>query len=451
MTTTIETALSHPETTAWLEAHEAFLSALAGEAPAFVEALRARAIAHFSEIGFPTTRDEEWRFTNVAPVVRARYAAAPTGGEEVTLEQIGPFTYPDCTQLVFVNGRYTPAFSTVGDLPDGTVTAGLADAFTGHADLLEEHLGRYADFQGHAFAALNTAHLRDGALIYVPKGAILRDPIHLLYLTTEESSPQVLYPRTLLILDEDSQATVIESYAGLGRGKYLNCPVTEIAVGDYAVLEHYKIQQESLEASHMAMQKVRLGRSTTVTSQNIALGGGFVRNDVRALLDDEGGDCTLDGLYLTSGTQFVDNHMKVDHAKPNCRSFAMYKGILDGKSRAVFNGLIHVHKDAQKTDGIQTNRNLLLSREALVNTNPQLLIFADDVKCTHGSTVGEIDREALFYLRSRGIGLEAARSLLVYAFASEFVNKIQFEPVRKDLEESLFTRLPKGEIVRQAV
>lgn len=437
--------------TGWLEDFEVFLKERKAHEPAFLTGLRRRAIGRFEEIGFPTTRDEQWRFTSVAPIAKGRFVRVVPDNNGIDPEQVGTFSYVGCTQLVFVNGHLSRPYSTYNDLPEGTVVCGLADALKEYPDLVEAHLGRYVHFEQQAFAALNTAFAADGAFVYVPRGTVVHTPIHLLFLSTGGKAPLVSYPRSLIILDENSQATVIETYAGIAGAGYFTCPVTEIVSGDYAFLEHYKIQQDGAGAFHMANQHLYMGMNSTATSQNIALGGSLVRNEVIAELNAEGADCTLNGLYITRGTQFVDNHMLVEHAKPNCRSFELYKGILDEQSRAVFNGLIHVHPGAQKTDGIQSNQNLLLSDKALVNTNPQLLIYADDVRCTHGSTVGQLDRNALFYLRSRGIGEEAARSLLIYAFASEFVEKIQFEPVRRDLEEFLFTRLPKGEIVRQAV
>jgi Fe-S cluster assembly protein SufD len=447
---TMTEALSQKGIEAWLAEYERFSASLNAE-PAFRGELRRRAIDRFGTIGFPTTRMEDWRFTSVAPITGQTFIRATPTHNGIDPVEVGTFAYMDCTELVFINAHFSADYSTIHELPDGVVVTSLAEAMQSHPELVEQHLGRYLRFEENAFAALNTAFAEDGAFIYVPKGAVVREPLHLLFLATNGDEPLVSYPRNLFVLDENSQATIIETYASGGDHTYLSCPVTEIVTGDYALLDHYRIQQESLAAFHMANQTLYMQQSATADSQNITLGGGLVRNDVHALLDAEGSDCTLNGLYLTRGTQLVDNHMLVEHAKPNCRSYELYKGILDEQSRAVFNGLIHVHPGAQKTDGIQSNRNLLLSSDALVNTNPQLLIFADDVRCTHGSTVGELDRDAMFYLRSRGISREAAQSLLIYAFASEFVEKIRFEPVRKDVEEFLFTRLPKGEIVRQAV
>ncbi len=448
---TTDTTMSRDRRQAWLENYQAFTDQSTAEAPERIAILRRQGIETFERIGFPSTRDEEWKSTNVAPLAATDFRY-PEALECVTEpDEVGTFSYLDAHQLVFLNGRFCAEYSTLFELPAGVVVTSLQDALEHHPDLVGEHLGRYLDFSQHAFAALNTAHLRDGAFVYVPAGAVLEHPLHLLFLTTGVPGPLMSWPRNLIVMGENSQATIIESYASASEHPYLTGAVSEIVVSDYAVLEHYKVQQEGLKGSHLATTHLRLGRSSTLTSQNISLGGGFVRNDVIAELTGEGGDCTLNGLYLTTGTQFVDNHMRVEHIAPNCHSYELYKGILEERSRAVFNGLIHVHPGAQQTDGVQANRNLLLSPEALVNSNPQLLIFADDVKCTHGSTVGQLDKDAVFYLRSRGIGEDAARSLLIYAFASEFVEKIRFEPLRRDLEEYLFTRLPKGDIVRQAV
>jgi Fe-S cluster assembly protein SufD len=259
----------------------------------------------------------------------------------------------------------------------------------------------------------------------------------------------VTFPRNLFVAGENSQVKLVETYAG--EGAYFTCPVTELVAGPASVVDHYKLQIESREAFHMATFQIEAERSCTPSSHSISIGGALVRNDVNAVLDGEGIDCILHGLYLGEGRQVIDNHMRGEHAKPHCASHELDKGVLDGAARSVFNGLIHVHPGAQKTDAKQSNRNLLLSGSAIANSNPQLEIFADDVKCTHGSTVGQLDEDATFYLRSRGIGEEAARSLLTYAFASDIVERIKVEPLRRHLEEFLFARLPQGEVVRQAV
>jgi Fe-S cluster assembly protein SufD len=428
--------------------------------PNYVHALRAEAIGRFSEIGFPKSRDEQWRFTNVSPIARLRFRRPSRETPTIDPASLAPLVWEAAATLVFVDGRFAPGLSQPGELPAGTFVGSLAEALErkpGRRDL-EPWLGARASFDRHAFVALNTAYFEDGAFLWLPKGTVLERPIHLLFLTGGTTAkgdlPVAAFPRNLIVAGESSQLRVVETYAAVGasrKGVYLNGPITELYAGPNAAVDHYKVQRESHEAFHMATFEVYQDRSSTVSSHSISLGGGLVRNDVNALLDGEGSDTILNGLYMIGGRQFVDHHMRVEHAKPHCTSHELFKGVLDGHARSIFNGLIHVRHGAQKTDAKQSNRNLLLSKNAVANSNPQLEIFADDVKCTHGSTVGQLDDDAIFYLRSRGIGAEAARSLLTYAFASDIVERIKVEPVRKDLEEFLFTALPKGEVVRQAV
>ncbi|HEV7504691.1 MAG TPA: Fe-S cluster assembly protein SufD [Thermoanaerobaculia bacterium] len=421
----------------------------AGVEPAFVQALRRAGLERFAALGFPTTKQEEWRLTNVGPIAQGTFHRSQGDPNGIVPEQIAPYDFPAAARLVFVDGRYSSRLSSSTGLPSGVVVTSLAAALAASPELVEPWLGQLASFEQQPFVALNTAFLGDGAFIHVPRGAT-SGLIHVLFLSSsEDGRATVSYPRNLFVAGENSQLTVVETYAGTGA--YFNCPVTELVAGRNSVVDHYKVQRESREAFHMATFQVQGERDSVPRSHSISLGGGLVRNDVNAVLAGEGIDCTLNGLYLVDGRQHVDNHMRVEHAKPHCSSHELYKGVLDGKGRAVFNGLIHVHPGAQKTDAKQSNRNLLISREAVANSNPQLEIYADDVKCTHGSTVGQLDEDAVFYLRSRGIGEEAARSLLTWAFASDIVERIKVEPVRKDLEEFLFARLPKGEIVRQAV
>lgn len=433
----------------YLAAHDRFLAELPAGEPAFLHALRRLAIERFAALGFPTNRQEEWRQTNVAPIAQGTFARPESDPNGVDPEQIASLVFDAAARLVFVDGRFSSRLSSVGKLPEGVVVASLAEALSTMPEKVEPWLGQLARFENHPFVALNTAFLHDGAFVWVPRGAVA-GPVHVLFLSSGESGrATVSFPRNLFVAGENSQLSIVETYAG--TGPYFNCPVTELVAGPSSIVDHYKVQRESREAFHMATFQVQGDRSSVPSSHSISLGGGLVRNDVNAVLDGEGIDCILNGLYLLEGNQFVDNHMRVEHAKPHCASHELYKGVLDGKARSIFSGLIHVHKGAQKTDAKQSNRNLLLSRDAVASSNPQLEIYADDVKCTHGSTVGQLDEDAVFYLRSRGIGADAARSLLTYAFASDIVERIKVEPVRKDLEEFLFARLPKGDVVRQAV
>ncbi|HLX08458.1 MAG TPA: Fe-S cluster assembly protein SufD [Thermoanaerobaculia bacterium] len=441
---------------------EAFRRELPPDEPAALVALRRAAIERFAILGFPTTRQEEWRFTSLAPLAREVFQRAPSPAlaPRPGPADLAPWIFEAAARLVFVDGRFAPELST-GDgtvlAPDapaspgapGILVASLAGALAREPRRLESHLGRHTPFQDRPFVALNTAFLRDGAVVLAPRGAVVERPIHLLYLSTAGAAPMVSYPRNLIVAGEGSQLTVVETY--VGEGVYFSCGVTELIAGAGAVVDHYKVQRESREAYHLATLQVHGERDSAISSHSVSLGGSLVRNDVNALLDGEGINCILNGLYLAEDRQVVDNHMRVEHAKPHCASHELYKGILDGKARSVFNGLIHVHPGAQKTDAKQSNRNLLLSADAIANSNPRLEIFADDVKCTHGSTVGQLDDDAVFYLRSRGIGEAAARSLLTYAFASDVLARIKVEPVRRDLEEFLFARLPQGDVVRQAV
>jgi len=437
---------------AYVAEFESFRVSRPASEPGFVSDLRRRAIDRFAELGFPTLHQEAWRKTDVRPVSQGSFARA-TGPSPVPAAALAPHLFDGALRLVFVDGFLAPELSHLDGLPEGVYLGSLAAALEAEPERVEPYLGRHARFDDHPFVALNTAFFADGAFLHVPRGTVVEAPIHLLFLTTVEAAgdPVVAYPRNLLVAGEASQATVLETYAAFGAGCYLDCPVTEVVAEAAAVLDHYKVQHEAREAFHLATLQVRQERDSNFFSHAISAGGDVTRNDVNAWLADSGIQCTLNGLYMVNGTQLVDNHMRVDHAAPHCNSYELYKGVLDGKARAVFNGLIHVHPDAQRTDAKQSNRNLLLSRGALASSNPQLEIFADDVKCTHGSTVGQLDAEAVFYLRSRGIAEDAAKSLLTYAFASDIVQRIKIEPVRKDLEEFLFERLPRGEIVRQAV
>jgi Fe-S cluster assembly protein SufD len=374
----------------------------------------------------------------------------------------------------------------VGSLPAGVRATNLATAFADEPRLLEQHLARYADYQDHAFVALNTAFMEDGGFVHVPKGVILEKPIYLLFISTREDRPSVSHSRNLILIERESQATIIEGYIGLdgvaesrnsklesrnsklenrpasglanfefpvssfGHQVYFTNAVTEIVVGEGAVVHHAKLQQESERAFHIATVQIEQERSSNVTNHSVALGGALVREDTNVVLDGEGAENLLNGLYVVAGSQHVDNHTVIDHAKPHCNSREVYKGVLDGASQGVFNGKIIVRKDAQKTDAKQSNKNLLLSEDAVINTKPQLEIYADDVKCTHGATVGQIDPDAIFYLRSRGIGLEEARSLLTYAFANDVLGRINYQPLRDKLKDALFARLAeKSEVGSQ--
>jgi Fe-S cluster assembly protein SufD len=414
---------------------------------AWFRELRRSALDSFQRLGFPTTHDEEWRFTSVAPIARVPFQLAPAA-KLPSAGELGGFSFGSWSgiQLVFVNGIYSTKLSSKTGQPNGLLVGSLSEALEGHSDRLQAHVGRYASYSVEAFAALNTAFASDGAFVYLPKGCVVEQPIHLLFLSSAESSEsRVCHPRILVLAEENSQAQVLESYGSVGQGICFTNAVTELVAAENAFIDHYRLQRESLETFHVSTVQAHLGRGANVSTQSISLGGSLVRNHVNAVLDGEGGEATLNGFYLVNGRQHVDNHTSIDHAKPHCNSHELYKGILDGKARGVFNGRIIVRPDAQKTDSKQTNKNLILSEEALVNTNPQLEIYADDVKCTHGATIGQLDAESIFYLRSRGIDHESARHLLTYAFAGDFIHRLKIGPLRVALETSLFARLAEGQ------
>jgi Fe-S cluster assembly protein SufD len=426
--------------------------------PSWVHRIRKAAISRFATLGFPTARQEEWKYTSVAPIARIPFKPAGDESDGLTKESVAPHTLGQaaCAQLVFVNGRYSSLLSSLNSLPAGVKTGSLAAALDSGSAMVEPYLARHASYTEHPFVALNTAFIQDGAFVFIPEGQVVERPIHLLFVSTAPASTElsagfdlaqgragkaiVSHPRNLILAADDSQATIVESYIGLTGGVYFTNAVTEIVAGENAAVAHYKVQRESEEAFHIATVQVSLNHNSNFSSHSIDLGGALVRNDMNAVLDGQGIDCVLDGLYMVAGRQHVDNHTRIDHVKPHCSSRELYKGVLGGRSKGVFNGKIYVHKDAQKTDAKQTNKNLLLSGDAVVNTKPQLEIYADDVKCTHGSTIGQLDQEAIFYLRSRGIDLEAARDLLTYAFASEMIRRIKVEPIRAQLEGLLLAR-----------
>jgi Fe-S cluster assembly protein SufD len=406
------------------------------------------ALDRFLALGFPTTRDEEWRFTNVAPIAdKAFTSVPPPGGQPATpAGEVDAFRLPRAgAELVFVDGWFAPALSRPGTLPRGIRTGSLAAALTSDGHDVAAQLGRVAPVDRLPFVALNTAFLADGAWVQVPARMVVEDPVHLLFISTGAAGGfSISHPRVLIVLGEESQATVVETYAGAGDARYFTNAVTEIVLGDNAVLDHYKFQRESPEAYHIGAIHLTTHRNGNAASHSISLGGALVRNDIVAALDGEGSECTLNGLYLADGHRLVDNHTTIDHARPHCGSREIYKGILAGRARGVFNGKIIVRPDAQKTDAKQTNRALLLSEDAQINTKPQLEIFANDVKCTHGAAVGQLDDEAVFYMRSRGLGLDAARGMLIHAFAADVLNRMPLEPVRTEVEAILRRHLSRA-------
>lgn len=406
--------------------------------------IRKEAISSFGKLGFPTTRDEEWKYTNIAPLVQIPFKPATPGKIGLTSETLThlPFGNLPPAHLVFVNGHCAQHLSSSTGTEDMELRS-LASALDRHPQLLEPHLGRHAGYQDHAFVALNTAFMSDGAFLYVPSGKRVESPIYILFIASAGEEAIASFPRNLIVVGSGSQVTIVEIYVGLKKQVYLTNAVTEVVLEENAVAEHYKLQWESEEAFHIATLQVHQHRSSNFISHSISWGGALARNDINVGLGGEGDECTLNGLYVATGRQHVDNHTRIDHIKPHGTSRELYKGVLDDRATGVFNGKIYVHKDAQKTDARQVNKNLLRSPGASVDTKPQLEIYNNDVKCSHGSTIGQIDQDAIFYLRSRGIGLEAARDLLTYAFASDIISRIKVEPIRIHLDDLLLTRFRK--------
>jgi Fe-S cluster assembly protein SufD len=444
----MSTTVTAPDKSAFLEAFTSQEKELVRSGPPSLVRLRKAAIARFDAVGFPNARTEDWRFTSVAPLVQTPFEFTPPPEHGLSAERLREALGMEAAnRLVFVNGLFAPELSALPDVPKGITAGSLAQALEQNPEEVEAHLATIARFEDLPFTALNTALFRDGAWIVVPRGKVVEAPLHLVFVVTASGAALAVHPRNLIVLGSASQVTLVESYVGVEAETYLTNAVTEIAVGDGAIVDHYKVQRESRTAFHVANTQMRLDRGSTFTSQFLSFGGGLVRNEVRAVLDAEGCECTLNGLYLATGRQHVDNHTVIDHAKPRCASHELYKGILDGQSHGVFNGKIFVRQDAQKTDAKQTNQTLLLSDDATINTKPQLEIFADDVKCTHGATVGQLDAEATFYLQTRGIGKDEARSLLTYAFANDVVSRVRVAAVREQLERELLAAqgLPPAE------
>jgi Fe-S cluster assembly protein SufD len=419
-------------------------AAAIADGPDWLEPLRRAAADRFAAVGFPASRDEEWRFTPIGPIAQRTWRPSPGVAAKVSADRLAPFIFghPEWSTLVFVNGAYSEALSRVMELPRGVRVGSLAEALRNDGSVLQAHLTRHAPADGNSFTGLNTAGFRDGGLVHVPTGLDLERPVHLVYVTTLDAEGTAIHPRNLIVVERGARASVIESYVTLAPdGVYWNNPVTEVAAAAGSWLEHTRIQRESERAYHIGLTHVDQQRDSHYRSFSMAMGGALARHNLHVRLNDENIETLMYGLYLTRGEQVVDNHTAIFHDQPNCRSWEVYKGVLDGRSRAVFNGKVFVQPAAQKTDAKQTNRNLLLSDLAKVNTKPQLEIFADDVKCTHGATVGRLDDLALFYARSRGVPQEAAERLLTYAFAAEVIEEVALEPVRNELDRLVLERL----------
>ncbi|MPZ75750.1 MAG: Fe-S cluster assembly protein SufD [Deltaproteobacteria bacterium] len=430
----------------FLSAFERFQKGFAAS-PDWLRDLRRAGIACFDELGFPTTRDEEWRFTNVEPIVSTSFESANGAGKILRPEDLYSRSFIDSAynRIVFVNGIFCPEHSSVRGLPSNVRVENLSAALTTDDGVIEPYLSRDTRYRQEAFVALNTAFTEEGAFVLVPRGVVVTEPIYLVFASYGNGFPVMSHPRNLVICEAGSQARIVESYVGFGEQPYLTNVVTKVVGEEGAIIDYYRVQREASKGYHVGALSARMSRNCSFTAHSVTLSGSLIRNDIHALLDGEGATCVLNGLYLLDGKQHVDNHTEIDHAKPRATSQELYKGILSGTSHAVFNGKILVQKDAQKSDARQTNKNLLLSENAVVNTKPQLEIHADDVKCSHGSTIGQLDTDALFYLRSRGLDAADAQSLLSYAFASDLVGRMRIAPLRARLDDYLLTSFRRSQ------
>jgi len=415
---------------------------LGHDAPELVGKIRAAGLARFRERGFPTTKQEEWIYTNVAPIAKTPFRLAEPRQGLLDRAGIEEFTLGSeaAIELVFVNGHYIEPLSRVNE-PTKITVRSLREMLHERPEAIAPYIGT-ADGTGAEFPSLNAAFLEDGAFIQIPTGVVQEKPIHVLFIATRLPFPQLISPRVVVVAGANSQSKIVETFAGLEEANYLTNHVSEIYLADNARIDHTRVQTESEHAFNIGLTAVHQKRDSHFFSHALHLGGGIVRNEIRATLDGEGSECVLDGLYVLENTQHVDNHTVIDHAKPHATSQELYKGILDGRSRGAFDGKIIVRKDAQKTLSRQTNNNLLLTSDAIVDSKPQLEIYADDVKCNHGSTIGQLDEESLFYLRSRGIGQTEARNILTYAFGAEITERLEVETVRSRVEKLLLGRLP---------
>ena len=431
----------------YLSHFQALTEGLGATEPQWLRQIRLHAMERFSDLGLPTARrgNEKWKYTSVAPIARGTFRPvsepSPNGARAGDLQRLAPW-HRGWNTLVFLDGHYSEALSTAPVHLDGIMVSDLAEAIASSPELIEGHLARYASVEDDGFTALNTALVRDGAFVYIPEGESLKRPLHIVFASSGQEEATVSHPRVLVVAGAGSRASVIESYVGPSQSRYFTNAVSEMVLGQGARIDHYRLLLESENAFHVGVARVHQEEGSTFSSRAFAKGPALGRYDLYITLDGPQSACYLNGLYVTSGTQHLDNFINIDHTKPNTTSRLYYKGILDGKSRAVFGGTVWVRKDAQKTDALQSDKNLVLSPDAEVDSKPALFIYADDVKCGHGATAGNIDRDTVFYMRSRGLDLETASHLLISGFASEVIETVQIEELKAFLERAFLESLP---------
>ncbi len=427
---------------------ETFESKLNGESQSFLHDIRKDAVNKLSELDFPTKKNEEWKYTNISPILKHNFIPSVNAEKvKVNTENVRKNIFHgfECCLMVFVNGMYSEELSIIQSDNSGMIVDSLRNVLRNSPELIKDHIGKFSKVD-NGFNALNTAYAYDGAVIIVPKGKDVEHPIQILYLNGNEKENVISLPRNLIVAGENSRIRIIENYRGYCDNPYFTNAVTEIFVDEGAVVDFHKVQVESDNAYHIEKTEVHQRKNSVFNHYSFSFGGSIVRNDINSTLDDEGIECHYYGLYLAHGNQLIDNHTFVDHAKPNCMSNEIYKGILDDESKGVFNGKIMVRRDAQKTNAFQSNKTVLLSDKATIDTKPQLEIFADDVKCSHGATVGHLDDAAYFYVRSRGIPDELAKSMLIRAFANDVVDVVKIDILKEQLNHMIFEHLNRVEI-----
>ena len=409
---------------------------------AWLKILRENAIDSFRRLGFPTVEKEEWKYTNVQPFVKNEFEIARES-KSVNVEKLAEFEIEEAKNsvLAFVNGKMNRELTDLSAIGNNTVVMNLCEAFGDErfAETVKTHLARGVDYDANGFTALNTALWQGGAFVFVPKNTKLETPVELRFVSTDANAAS--FPRVLVIVERGAEAVLIENYVRTDEAEYFTDSIVEIVLEDDARLKHYRVQRESHRALHVGTTHASLQRASFYDTTNINFGAALSRHDISLDFNQEAAECFVDGLYFVAGEQLADTHSTIEHRVPRCTSHQTYKGVLSGKSRAIFNGKVFVAEGASGTDGYQSNKNLLLSNDARVDTKPQLEIFNDDVKCSHGATVGQLEEEELFYLLSRGLSEPLARNLLTYGFAEEVINKIEIESIKRQLDAAVLNRL----------
>ncbi|MCX6175599.1 MAG: Fe-S cluster assembly protein SufD [Ignavibacteriales bacterium] len=441
--------IEHKSANEWyVSKFKSFEDKLNGQSKSFLHDIRKNALISLAELSFPTNRNEEWKYTNVTPILKQNFIPALISTlHKFRKEEIKPLLFKDFDYhlIVFVNGLFAEELSEIGNLPKGVVVDGLNRITKNNPDSISKYINKLSKID-NAFNALNTAYSYDGLVVILPDGMILEKPIQVLYLNSSKDDLVLSTPRNLIVAGKNSQVSVITNYNGYSNKTYFSNIITEVYVEENAIVDFYKIQNENDESYHIEKVQAIQKKNSVFNHYNINFGGAIVRNDINTLHDDQNIETHYYGLYLAHGKQHVDNHTFVDHAKPNCMSNELYKGILDDNSRGVFNGKIIVRRDAQKTNAYQQNKTILLSKTATIDTKPQLEIFADDVKCSHGATVGHLDDTSEFYIRSRGVPQELAKSMLIRAFANDVIDTVKIEPLKEQINHMIFEHLHRVEV-----